>query len=66
MSNPASDVYARLKTNGKSMKIALLRHLALKNRIYKQNHTRDAVLKNLLKTDDKKAKIHSDLKGMKN
>ena len=25
LSTPASDVYARLKTNGKSMKIALLR-----------------------------------------
>ena len=39
-------------------------YLAITNRIYKQNHRQDTVLKTLLKTSDKKSQIHSDLKGI--
>ena len=37
---------------------ACLLFSAKKNRIYKQNHTRDTALKTLLKTNDKKSNTH--------
>ena len=50
--------------NNKKRKKDQLKHAT--NKRSEENQTRDTVLKTLLKTNDKKSQIHSDLKGMKN
>ena len=50
--------------NNKKRKKDQLKHGT--NKHSQLNQTQDTVLKTLLKTNDKKSQIHSDLKGMKN
>ena len=48
--------------NNKTLHKDQLKHAT--NNCWQKNQTRDTVSKTLLKTDDKKCQIHSDLKGM--